>query len=421
MSLPVLKKNTLLAAGAALALSLWLAGAAAGQEAGPAVEVAWRQELPYLTARPELRDGLVYAFSGNDVRALDAATGAPVWSVEPPPPRGRALLLGCCQAGAQPTEAGLYTLAGGNAVRALEPATGSLRWERALGDAILAPPVGAGEVVAILTLEGDEIRLYGLDRVTGLVRWQARPGPVAPLLGLVEGALFVALGRGGTAAYDAADGRLLWTAAPDRRPAAVSRRHVAGDVVVLPTEDGLAAFDHSTGAPRWATPLPSMPLEPLVLGGSVYARTIDGTVVALDAWDGRERWRADVGAFGNFALAGPAGRRLFAAGTTGLVALDAATGAELWRWAGERVYAAPLAADGALYVGTLAGDLLVLDPATGAERGRLALGAPVLGELSAAPNGLLLVPAENEQHSILVALRRPGAAWANGALRDVPQ
>ncbi len=394
--------------GSALLLSFAALGAARAQAATPgAWQIAWQQSVPPLTAPPQASDGLVYVFSGNDVLALDVASGTPIWTVQPPPPRGRALQLGCCQAGAVPTTGGLYTLAGGDEVRALDPATGATRWRRALGDAILAPPVGAPPIVAVLALEGEEAVLYGLDGETGEPRWRAEPGRSAPVLGAVDGIVFLPLARGGTGAYAAADGRLLWSGGPSRRPALVSARQVFGDLAVLPADKAIMALEAASGAQRWAAPLPDAPLELQVLGDAVYVGSFDGSLVAIDAASGRERWRVDIGKMGMQVLSGPSEGRLFGAGYDGIVALDAATGRRLWARPTERVAAPPLALDGVVYVGTLTGDLLVLDPATGAERARVPLGDPVPAEPLPASNDLLLVPTDGVRGSGLVAIRRP--------------
>jgi len=72
-------------------------------------------------------------------------------------------------------------------------------------------------------------------------------------------------------------------------------------------------------------------LAPAVAGASVYAAAHDGTVVSVDAANGRERWRADAGQ----ALSGGVGSdgQLVAVGTEEgeVIALDAATGKVRWR------------------------------------------------------------------------------------------
>lgn len=116
----------LLAIAGALVVSLGVAAPVPAQEAPLATwQVAWQQQLPFLTAQPQIVGGTIRAFAGNDVLSLDLATGATLWRVQPPPPQGQALLQGCCQTGAAPTETGLYTLAGGN-----EVCLGGPRWAR---------------------------------------------------------------------------------------------------------------------------------------------------------------------------------------------------------------------------------------------------------------------------------------------------
>lgn len=391
-------------------LVLGLAGGAAGQEAtAPSWPVVWRQTLPRLSALPQVGEGLVYVFSGNRVSALSAATGAPVWVVEPPPAGEAALRLGCCPAGATPTDNGLYTLAGGHELLALDPATGTVRWQRVLGEAILTPPVAGSSAVAVVAVEEGTPVLSGLDPAAGGVLWRASlpPGRVLPFLALADERLFVSLDDGRVAAYAAADGRLLWAGGSEGRPHLVTARQLGDGALVLATGDGVVALDAATGEPRWRAQLAGHPLDPVVADGVVYARLFEGAVVALELADGRPRWRADVGLYRLSTLAAPGDGRLYLSGWGGIVALDAGTGALLWERPGEPTFAWPLVADGALVFGTLAGDLLVLDPASGAVLARTALGAPVLEEVVAGPPGLLLALTGEGATTTLVAVRRP--------------
>jgi len=400
---------TLLALVGALAVFLAAASPAPAQEALTSTwQIVWQQELPFLTAEPQVADGMVRAFAGNTVVSLDLSTGAPIWRVQPPPPQGRALLLGCCQTGAVPTETGLYTLAGGNEVWALDSGSGATRWRRALGEAIVSPPAVAPTAVGVLTLAGLESVLYALDPSTGETLWQLHPGPARalPLLAAAGDTLFVPLSSGSTVAYAASDGRQLWSSAADARSALISAQQVSDTLLVLATDTGVVALDRASGAERWRAQLPELPLEPRVLGGSVYARTVGGTIIALDASDGTERWRSEVGTLRRQALSGPTGGRLLAAGEDGVAALEAATGRQAWERPSEAVVAAPLATGDVVYIGTVAGDLLVLDAATGTEHARLPLGGHIVESPTLSPDGLVLVATEGQTGSGLFAIRR---------------
>jgi outer membrane protein assembly factor BamB len=74
-------------------------------------------------------------------------------------------------------------------------------------------------------------------------------------------------------------------------------------------------------------------------------------------------------------------------------ALDAATGAQRWRYdTGAAVRAAPTLAGGALVVANRAGRVIVLDPSNGSERQAPAeLGERVLADLVALDDGTVLI------------------------------
>ncbi|MCS7002443.1 MAG: PQQ-like beta-propeller repeat protein [Dehalococcoidia bacterium] len=116
------------------------------------------------------------------------------------------------------------------------------------------------------------------------------------------------------------------------------------------------------------------------VSGVVFLNLAAGRVVAADATNGERRWQfpsGDNDSIG-FLYAPPTvvGNRVFVAGGDGssvpprLYSLNAETGAEEWRRdLPAPVKGAPLVLGGAVYVGTSAGQLLMLDAATGQERG----------------------------------------------------
>ncbi|MFI0418909.1 PQQ-binding-like beta-propeller repeat protein [Spongiactinospora sp. 9N601] len=108
--------------------------------------------------------------------------------------------------------------------------------------------------------------------------------------------------------------------------------------------------------------------DPVVARGVVHATSDDGTVYALDATTGAERWRFRMGD-GSARFQVPADGTMFAASDKRLVALDAATGRK--RWSREmEVSTAPVVSQGRLYIWTTFTDapnaeLVALDAATG--------------------------------------------------------
>jgi len=381
------------------------AATALGQGAAPKLQIAWQQQIPLPTAPLQVADGAVRTFDGSNVRTFDLATGASSWTVQPPPATGQALLMGCCQTGAAPSESGLYTLAGGNQVWALDARDGAVRWRQRLGDALLAPPAATAGTVGGLSLEGAEIILDGLDAGDGAPLWSVHlQGQVLPLLAASNGTFFVSLASGAIAAFAASDGQKRWVSAADTRASLITPQQISAGLLVQPTDRGLLGLDPATGQTLWTSDLPAVPLEPRVVGDSVYVRAIDGTVSAVNAGDGTLRWQAQVGRQRTLTLSGPTAGLLLVAGEGGVAAMDATTGQQMWEWTAEPVDVAPVRADGVVYVVSAPGDLVVLDAGSGVELTRLALGGPVFDNPTLAPDGSLLVTTEGRSQASLVAI-----------------
>jgi outer membrane protein assembly factor BamB len=128
--------------------------------------------------------------------------------------------------------------------------------------------------------------------------------------------------------------------------------------------------DIGTGTSRDRPRLPS----PVVGDGRIYTVDSEHVVSAFATADGKRLWRVSVadGQSDRDAIAGGIayenGRLFVASGFARVIALDAATGTELWR---ERVaspmHADPTASGGRLFATTLDSKLVALDGATGAE------------------------------------------------------
>jgi outer membrane protein assembly factor BamB len=174
------------------------------------------------------------------------------------------------------------------------------------------------------------------------------------------------------------------TAAPD----------AVGDWPMLgggPTRTGGADRTIPATAPtlKWAATLPPGVRSPIAAGDAVYASN-GGVIVALDAATGTERWRFDLGVAPSVAGANPpavVGGTVYAAAHDGTVfALDAATGHLLWSHeTGGTVTTSVAVAAGTVFVGTVEGDLDALDAATGDLRwssptGPISVSSPVVAD-----------------------------------------
>ncbi len=180
----------------------------------------------------------------------------------------------------------------------------------------------------------------------------------------------------------------------------------ADGVVYVGGEDGqVHAVDAATGAKRWSYRVGgAIRTRPTVSGGAVYLQADDGFLYRLGAGDGMLAWRVKVvekpierlpfdnpksryDRFGSDVAV--SGGRLYLGTHEGTVlALEAGTGALLWRFAtGDAVLAAPAVAAGRLYVGSFDNHLYALDAGTGSllwkrdTRGAVVSTPAVAGEL----------------------------------------
>jgi outer membrane protein assembly factor BamB len=105
--------------------------------------------------------------------------------------------------------------------------------------------------------------------------------------------------------------------------------------------------------------------SPAVVGGTVYAGSLDGFLYALDAATGAERWRFEIGGYVD--APGVVGDIVITSGNGALYALDAATGEEIWNATDDApsLFSDPTIADGVLYVGAYSGAVYAIDPTTG--------------------------------------------------------
>jgi outer membrane protein assembly factor BamB len=340
------------------------------------------------------------------VVALSLATGRERWRyVTPYPVRASAAVATAADvAGATPSSGGSpvidpsrsdgFAVAGaraivvaadsGGTVHALDAATGTRVWKRDLAAGtdswswhLWQPPTIVDGAVVI----GTQPTLVALELATGAPRWTKtfdRPwawlGATAAATPVGDGILFVA-GR-----YDG-----LW----------VGDRATGAERVAVMSEDYVAIAGSPVATPE-----------------RTFVASSYGTVLAIDPATLGQWWKTPLvpnahawsdAIVGNLAVAGG---RVFAPVQTGeLVALDAATGAVLWRapsgsgpltvaaYAGDGAGApaSPVVTGDVVWLGGLDGTLRAFDVATGRVREDHGLGSPILAPI--APAGTSVIAA----------------------------
>lgn len=151
-----------------------------------------------------------------------------------------------------------------------------------------------------------------------------------------------------------------------------------------PRSRPLVAWKAFVGGESYASPVVGL--------GDVFVATKSGSVVALSLEDGAERWSLDVDSY--VARSTPAfdGATLFVAGGYAMVAIEAATGEELWRkplrFAGS---CSPVLDDDRVYAASQEGIITAFAKATGEELWHYADGDLVFSSPALADDRLVIV------------------------------
>ncbi|MFE1405083.1 PQQ-binding-like beta-propeller repeat protein [Streptomyces sp. NPDC058770] len=296
------------------------------------------------------------------------------------------------------------------------------------------------DVAWAMAVEGGRIHasdgpsLYALDATTGAEQWRLQTDAWVYSLKAERGTVVTGTRGGGVQAWEASTGEKLWEAVgvqtdfesqdagpalhdgtvflwQDARLRAVDARtgmerwaYPIGDaascggvpVRVTPASDGFVyisagarvlAVDLVSGHVRWHFESPAVFLSPpafapgpAVTGGGVYLADYLGTVYALDASTGKDRWRIATESRQSAEPVLVTGGNVHVGSGSALYTLDAVTGTPKWRFAaGGEVVGAPVVADGRVHFGSADHVLYTLDAAGGQLRWKLATGGEITG------------------------------------------
>ncbi|MCK7626275.1 PQQ-binding-like beta-propeller repeat protein [Streptomyces sp. RS10V-4] len=287
-------------------------------------------------------DGRIHASDGPTLYALGAEDGGERWRL------GSEGWIYALTAG----HGTVVTATRGGGVQAWEAATGELRWELAgaqtdFENAEAAPVLHEGTVYVWA-----DARLTALDARSGAERWSYPVGDAAScggvpvrLLPAPDGAVYVVAGTR-VLALDAARGDVRW--------------HFEAPAVFLSP--------------------PAFAPGPAVTGGGLYLADYLGTVYALDAADGRDRWRIATEARQSTEPVLVAHGAVHLGSGKALYTLDAVTGTPRWRFqAGAEVVGSPVVAEGRVHFGSADHCLYTLDAMGGQLRWKLATGGEITG------------------------------------------
>ncbi|MEU9209323.1 serine/threonine-protein kinase [Streptomyces sp. NPDC048415] len=289
-------------------------------------------------------DGRIHASDGPTLFALDAREGADLWRLS--------------------TDAWVYSLKAdrgtvvtgtrGGGVQAWEASNGQKLWEITGAQTDFESPEAGPTVHDGTVYVWKDARLRALEARTGDERWSYPIGDAASCGGVPvrlthapDGYVYVSAGTRALA-IDVASGHVRW--------------HFEAPAVFL-------------CAPTFAP-------GPAVTGGGVYLADYLGTVYALDATDGRDRWRIATESRASIEPVLVAAGHVHVGSGKGLYTLDAVTGTPKWRFqAGGDLVGAPAVAEGRIHFGSTDHLLYTLKADDGRLRWKLATG----GEITGAP------------------------------------
>ncbi|MER5715049.1 serine/threonine-protein kinase [Streptomyces sp. NPDC002132] len=287
-------------------------------------------------------DGRVHASDGPTLFALDAREGTDLWRL---PTDGWVYCL-------KAERGTVVTGTRGGGVQAWEASTGQKLWEVTGCQTDFESPEAGPALHDGIVYVWQDARLRALDARTGDERWSYPIGDMASCGGVP----------------------VRVTAAPDGH-------------VYLSAGTRVLAVDVASGMVRWHFEAPAVFLSPpafvpgpAVTGGGVYLADYLGTVYALDAADGRDRWRIATEARSSIDPVLVAGGHVHVGSGKGLYTLDAVTGTPKWRFqAGGDIVGAPAVAEGRIHFGSTDHLLYTLKADDGRLRWKLATGGEITG------------------------------------------
>ncbi|MEU6283321.1 serine/threonine-protein kinase [Streptomyces sp. NPDC047028] len=287
-------------------------------------------------------DGRIHASDGPTLFALDAREGGDLWRLNTD---GWVYSL-------QADRGTVVTGTRGGGVQAWEASGGQKLWEISGCQTDFESPEAGPAVHDGTVYVWQDARLRALEARTGEERWSYPIGDAASCGGVPvritpapDGYVYVAAGTRALA-VDVASGRVRW--------------HFEAPAVFL--------------CPPAFTP------GPAVTGGGIYLADYLGTVYALDATDGRDRWRIATESRASIEPVLVAAGHVHVGSGKGLYTLDAVTGTPKWRFqAGGDVVGAPSVAEGRIHFGSTDHLLYTLKADDGRLRWKLATGGEITG------------------------------------------
>lgn len=367
---------------------------------GGNLSVAWKRGFgkgsgggAHVTAPPVAAGGKIFVMDGEArITAFDARSGSEVWStnIRPDNRRDKDGFGG----GLAVADGKVYAASGYRVVAQLDANTGAVGWRTQTAQPIHgAPTVAAGRMFVVAV----DNTLLTFETATGQASWNYQAlSESARILAASSPAVsgdtvVAAFGSGELVALRTGNGNDLWNeglSRANRNNALSEIRDIPGrpviyqgDVFAVSHSGVFAATDLRTGQARWSLPVVGIS-SPLPAGDVVYVVSKGGEVICVARETGQIYWITDLGK----------GRETRTGGIFGLGKKHFTI---------RPVWSSPLLASNKLLVAGATGELVALNPKTGAVEKTMKLGgATLIGPI--AVDGTVYVVTDEAQ---LIALR----------------
>ena len=260
----------------------------------------------------------------------------------------------------------------------LERETGATLWRARLSGTIRAGPLLRDNRVYVATERTPTSHVYALNLRDGRTAWrQPASGVSAPLV-LDGDALYAVTDQGTALRLAAGDGTVMWQRRLGGGVRAAPVLTLAG-VAIATTADSLYLLDPANGRVRASRATPGTVLAtPVTDGRHLYVATVRGGVLALTAVGLETAWEITLpdAIFATAVLAADTLLVLARDGTLALVPVAAPESRRILSLARPAV-AGPTVTTAGVLVGTVAGEVLCVDRATGAVRWQAKVAGPI--------------------------------------------
>jgi outer membrane protein assembly factor BamB len=260
----------------------------------------------------------------------------------------------------------------------LDRDTGVMLWRARLSGTVRGGPLLRDDRIYVATERTPTSHVYALNLRDGKTAWRRRAGSVSASLALDGDALYAATEEGTALRLAARDGAVVWRRSLGGGIRAAPLPTAAG-VAIATTADSVFLLDGATGEVRARRATPGAVLAtPVADRDRLYAATVRGVVLAMTLARLEPVWEIALpdAVYGAPVLAGDTLVVLSRDGTLALIPL-AAPEARRTVPLGRTAVAGPTVTRSGILIGTVAGEVLRVDPATGAVRWQTRVAGPI--------------------------------------------